>query len=197
MFDTIVPAKDSPSRERLRAIVRRFATWQPALKPLTPEPEALAASVASRLGFRGVAGIPPRGGAALAAYDVTLLWTLGTFDEVRDHFSRRQWESLRELMSQRFMADGYGDLVGSLTPSQLDWFEHSNVHGLCANLEDLLKYGFCAGVLGAPLQEEKTVLLADLLDLWSRGIYTVGSYRSSYLVVLHGAESESVPQLGS
>lgn len=197
MFDNIVPVNGSPSHERLCAIVRRFATWQPCLKPLTPELEELAASAASRLGGKTVRWIAPVPGPVPLPYEVTLFWTYGTFDLVRQSTPREQWESLRELMSQRFMADGYGNLVGSLTPSQLEWFEHGNVHGLCANLEDLIKHGFCVGVLGASLGEELTGLLADLLELWSRGIYVVGIYRSRELVLLHGDEPQPTRQLES
>lgn len=197
MFDDIVPAHDSPSRARLRTLVRGFATWQPALKPLTPGLEALAASAAFRLGGQAVRWIAPVPGPVPLPFEVTPFWTYGTFDLVREGVPREHWESLRELMSQRFMANGYGNLVGSLAPSQLEWFEHGNVHGLCANLEDLIKYGFCVGVLGAPLGEELAGLLADLLELWTRGVYVVGVYRSKELVLLHGAESESVLQLGS
>lgn len=193
MFDNIVPANDSPFRERVRTLVRGFATWQPALKSRTPEADALAASAAFHLGGVGVQWVAPMPGPTPLPLEVTPFWMYGTFDQVRGHLSDRQWEELERSSA----VGGAEQLVDTLTTSQLEWFEHGNVHALRANLEELVKSGICVGMLGASLGEELTTLLADLLELWSRGIYVVGIYRSRQLVLLHGADPEVARRMGS
>jgi succinate dehydrogenase flavin-adding protein (antitoxin of CptAB toxin-antitoxin module) len=181
---------------RLLTICQRFSTWKPALSKPSAADRILANQASKGLKLNGTHYVGPDGpfhvwfNLVKPLNDVVGDITVRT----RERVGWEVWRGLREQMSERFVGHGFDGIVDSVPREQRDSFFGSNGNPwyLMSIVEDLLLTAFCiAHTEGAEARDAE--VLADLLELFLRGIYPVGVAKGSnpevsFLVLLHGTD---------
>lgn len=181
---------------RLLAICHRFNSWKPALAKLTVPDRSIVKRVSQNLKLDTFHYIGPDGPFHIRFYEIQPMHEVvsSITSKMREQLGSEVWRNLREQMSKRFVGHGFDGLVESIPRHQsLAFFGPSgNPHQLVAIVEDLLLTAFCLAHSESPDQHDSEVL-ADLLELFLRGIYPMGMTCSedaeiSVLILLNGSD---------
>ena len=179
----------------LLTICERFNDWKPALAKLTVSDRSIVKRVSKSLELDTFHYIGPDGPFHIRFFEIQPMHEVVSKITVkmREQLGSEVWRGLREQMSKRFIGHGFDGLVESIPHDQrLAFFGPSgNPQQLVAIVEDLLLTAFCLAHSENPDQRDSEIL-ADLLELFLRGIYPMGMTCSqdaeiSVLVLLHGS----------